>query len=212
MITQLSPLLHRVATYVKPEELLLQKGAWVRFSNAWPDTWKWATGKSFVVKEEPIVVPYAASYVLPGNDYKDIDLSNATDGLKLYPENESVLYQCALGFKPGEYLVHIYVPKDRYVYALGESSMYPDVADAARKYLGAKTPLDSPHTSPLLYFYFIKDMNAFYLRLYVSEGVDFEKCSVVFQINKCQLKEIELTPEQLEKALLIRYYTELTGY
>lgn len=213
MIVQLSPVLHRVTTYTRPEDLLLTKGAWVRFSDLWPDTHKWAKGKTFVVTQEPIIVPYGASYVLPGADYKDIDLSNATAGLKLYPENEGVLYETLLGFKPGDYLCHIYIPKDKYVYALGETSMFPNVADASLKYLGAKTPLDSPHTAPLLKLFSIKDMAAYILRLYVLEGVDFEKCSLAFQINKCQLQEIpNPTPEQLTKALLLRYYTELTGF
>lgn len=213
MIVQLSPVLARVATYTRPEDLLLTKGAWVRFSEAWPDTHRWAKGKVFEVEQEPLIVPYAASYILPGDDYKDIDLSNATEGLKLYPENEAVLYETLVGFKPGEYLCHIYIPKDKYVYALGEASMYPDVADAARKYLGAKTHLDSPHTAPLLKLYCIKDMPAFILRLYVLEDVDYEKVTVTFQVNKTQLREIvNPTPEQLVKALLVRHYTELTGF
>jgi hypothetical protein len=43
--------------------------------------------------------------------------------------------------------------------------------------------------------------------------VDYEKVTITFQINKTQLKEIENpTPEQLAKALLVRHYTELTGF
>lgn len=213
MIVQLSPVLARVSTYTKPEDLLLRKGAWVRFSEQWPDTYKWAKGKVFEVEQEPIIVPYQASYILPGGDYRDVDLSNATAGLKLYPEMEGVLYEALVGFKPGEYLCHIYVPKDKYVYALGEATMWPDVTDPLRKYLGAKSWLDSPHTAPLLKLYFIKDMPAFIFRLLTLEGVDFEKVTVTFQINKCQLREIPTpTPEQVEKALLIRWYTELTGF
>ncbi|MEM1524813.1 MAG: hypothetical protein QW618_01595 [Nitrososphaerales archaeon] len=213
MIVQLSPVIHRVATFAKPEDLMLTKGSWVRFTEAWPDTYKWARGKVFVVEHEPIIVPYEASYILPGNDYKDIDLSNAAGGLKLYPESEGVLYEALVGFKPGKYLVHTYIPKDKYVYSLAEASMFPNVLDPLLKYLGAKTYEDSPHTSPLLKLYFIKDMPAFIFRMYVLEGVDFEKCTIKFQINKCQLREIPSpTAEQREKALLLRYYTELTGF
>lgn len=213
MITQLAPAFARVSVEARPQDLLLQKGSWARFSGSWPDTHKWATGKVFAVAQEPIIVSYQASYTLPGGDYKDIDLSNATAGLKLYPEKEGVLYEIALGLKPGAYLVHIYIPKDRYVYSLGEATMFPNVADTLLKYLGAKTSADSPFSTPLLRLYAIKDMAAFILRLYVLEGVAFEKCTLGFWINKLQLQEMPSpTAEQKEKAILLRYYDELTGF
>jgi len=213
MITELSPLFSRVSTFVTPKDILLQKGSWVRFSNAWPDTHKWARGRVFVVEQEPIIVPYAASYKIPGSDYKDIDLSNATGGLLLYPENEGILYQTSIGLKPGQYVIHTYVPTGKYVYALGESSMYPDVTSATLKYLGAKKYEDSPYENPLWYLYFIKDMAAFILRLLVLEGIDYEKVTIEFKVNKCQIKEIETpTVEQMEKALLLRYHLEFGGF
>ena len=213
MITQLPQLYNRVSIETRPQDILLQKESWVYFSPAWPGTHKWASGKLFEVSEEPIVVSYPVSYILPGDDYKDVDLSNSTAGLKLYPESEGVLYQALVGIKPGDFLVHIYVPKDKYVYALGESSMYPDVTDASKKYLGAKTYADSPYNAPMLQLYFIKDMPAFYFRFYVLEGVDFEKCTVIFQINKCKLTEIEEPDEDMiKKATRIDYYTELSGF
>lgn len=213
MITELSPLLHKVSTEVKPEDLLLQKESWVYFSPEWPDTWDWASGKLFSVKEEPVVVPYAKSYILPDQDYKDLDLSNATNGLKLYPEDEGVLYQCAIGFKLGNYVTHIYVPTNRYVYALGESTMYPDVDDADKLYLGAKKPEDSPAGAPTLFLYFIKDSPAFVLRTYVLRGLDYDKVGFDFAINKCKLEEIKNpTEDMIRKALRVAYYTELSGF
>jgi len=213
MITQLTPLFAKASTSVKPQDFFLQKGSWVRFSKEFPDTHKWARGKTFVVHQEPIIVPYENSYILPGADYKDVDLSNSTAGLKLYPENEQVLYQIALGFKKGDYLMHIYIPSGRYIYSLGYSSMYPDVSSASNLYLGAKTSTESSPEFPLLHIYAIKNMAAYILRHYVTGGVDFEKCSVKFYINKCELREIVTpTTEQEDKALLIRYYTELTGF
>lgn len=208
MLTTLSPLFHRVATQVRPEDLLLQKGSWVHFSRAWPSTWSWASGKSFGVSEEPLLVRYARSYVLPESDYQDYDLSNATAGLKLYPEEQGMLYQCALGLKPGNYIVHLFVPTNRYIYALGEATMYPDVANANLRYLGALRPEDSPHDSPLTFLYFIKDAPAFILRLYVLAGTSYEKVTLEFSINKCKLREVALTEEQAAKALRIAYYTE----
>jgi hypothetical protein len=51
------------------------------------------------------------------------------------------------------------------------------------------------------------------MRLYVDAGVDFDKVTVEFNINKCQLEEIEKpTPEQLDKALLLRWYEEYRGF
>lgn len=213
MITQLSPLLHRVSTEVRPEDLLLQKDAWVYFSDKWPGTWKWCSGKLFRVTEEPILVTYPYSRILPASDYKDLDLSNADAGIKLYPEDEGVLYQCAVGFKPGDYITHVYLPKDKYVYSLGESTMFPDVSDASKLYLGAKRPSDSPHTSPLLFFYFIKDGPALYLRPYILESVTYDKATIEFHVNKTKLSEIENPSEEMiKRALRISYYTELTGY
>jgi len=213
MITQLSSLFKGVSTQVKPEDLFLQKESWVYFSPIWPDTWKWASGKLFRVTDEPLIVPYSKSYILPGEDYKKIDLSNSTAGLKLYPEDEGVLYQCALGFKPGNYITHIYVPSEKYIYHLGESSMYPDITDADKLYLGAKRPEDSPAGSPLLFLYFIKDAPAFYLWPYVLGGVDFEKVTFEFTINKCKLSEITApTEDQINKALKIPYYSEIVGF
>jgi len=213
MITQLQQLFATVSTQVKPEDLFLQKDSLVYFTTAWPDTWKWCSGKLFRVKDEPIIVPYSASYILPSGDYKDIDLSNSAAGLKLYPEDEGILYQCAVGFKPGDYITHIYVPKEKYVYHLAEASMYPDLTSATLKYLGAKRPSDSPAGAPLLFLYFIKDGPAFYLRPYVLEDVAYEKVTLSFTINKTKLEEIPTpTAEQIEKALKVHYYTELTGF
>ncbi len=213
MITQLTPLFAKVSTNVKPQDFFLQKGSWVRFTDHWPDTHKWARNKTFMVQHEPIIVPYENSYILPGSDYKDVDLSNSTNGLKLYPDNEGVLYQIAIGFKKGDYVNHIYVPSGKYIYSLGYATMYPDVSSAANLYLGAKTSTESSPEYPLLHIYAIKDMAAFILRHYVLGGVDFENCSVKFYINKCELQEMtNPTPDQKEKALLMRYYTELTGF
>lgn len=212
MIAQLSPLLSRVSTQVRPEDMLLQKGAWVYFSPSWPGTFAWARGRLFEVIEEPLLVRYAASYILPGSDYRDVDLSNVTAGLKLYPDDEGVLYECAVGLKPGSYLMHIYIPKGKYVFALRDPNMFPDVTDSDKRYLGAKMPSDSPHTSPLLFLYFIKDAPAVSLRLYVTEDVSYDKVPIEFQVNKCRLVEIPATADQIKRAKRIAYHEELLGF
>lgn len=213
MLTQLQQLFGKVATQVKPEDLFLQKESWVYFEKEWPDTWKWCSGKLFRVKEEPVIVPYAASYTLPASDYKKIDLSNSTAGLKLYPEDEGVLYETALGFKPGDYITHIYCPAEKYIYHLGESSMYPDLTSATLKYLGAKRPSDSPAGAPLLFLYFIKNGPAMYLWPYILENVAYEKVTFEFTINKLRLEEIPSpTEDKIRKARKIHYYTNLIGF
>lgn len=214
MISQISPTLHKASVEVRPSDLLLQKGSWVRFSSMFPGSHKWAGGKTFEVSQEPIIVPYLLSYIIPEDDYKDVDLSNSTTGEKLYPESENVLYQIAVGFKPGDYLVHLYVPKDTYVYPLGDSSMYPDVSHVKKRYLGAKTHRESPDTAPLLNLYAIKDMPAFFMRFYtIADAVAFEKCTAQLYINKCKLTEIEGPMEEQEaRALLIPWYEEMKGF
>lgn len=214
MITQISPTLHRAAVEVRSSDLLLQKGSWIKFSDRFPSSHKWASGKVFEVSHEPVVVPYLLSYVIPEDDYKDVDLSNATAGEKLYPVSENVVYQIAIGFKPGDYLVHMYIPKDKYIYPLGDSSMYPDVTHVKKRYLGGKTGRESPDASPLINLYTIKDAQAFFLRFYVlADAVDFEKCTAQVYINKCRLTEIEEpSDEQEAKARLIDWYEDLTGY
>ena len=212
MIHHISPALASVSTSVRPEDLLLKENSWVKFTKAWPDTFKWAKDKVFRVTDA-VLVPAPFSYTLPGDDYKKIDLSNADGGLKLYPTDEGVLYEDALGMKPGEYIVHFYVPTGKYVYHLADDTQIPDVTNVSYRYLGARAWRDSPHTCPLMKLYFIKDMSAFILYLYVLKGVDFDKVSIIHYVNKCKLEEIPSpTSEQRDRALTMKWYTELTGW
>ncbi|GAI38217.1 unnamed protein product, partial [marine sediment metagenome] len=112
------------------------------FSEAFPDAHKWAKGKYFEIKES-VLVSYDKGYILPENDYKNLDLSNATADLKLYPESEGVVYEALIGLKPGNYQVGLYIPGvNDYLLALGDTSSYPDLTDDERKYLAAITPDD----------------------------------------------------------------------
>ncbi len=220
MILSISPALSDVSTLIRPEDLLFKENSWLKFTSAWPDTHKWVKkevqgvqqGRVFRVSNT-VLVPQPYSYILPGDDYKKLDLSNASSGLKLYPTDEGVLYEIALGMKPGDYIIHIYIPANKYVFALAEPTMTPDVTSASYRYLGARRPEDSPDKCPLMKLCAIKDMAAFQLWLYVKKGVDFDKASIIFFVNKCRLEEIENpTPEQRDRATTIRYYTELTGF
>ena len=164
-----------------------------------------------------LLVPVPYSYVLPESDYRKLDLSNASAGLKLYPADEGVLYEILLGLKPGNYIIHVYVPSNRYIFALGDPSMTREVEDSAtpptQRYIGAIRPSDSPALTPLWKLYAVKDMAAFQLWDYVLKGVDFEKTSIVFFVNKLRLAPLTApTVEQVERATTIRYYDELIGF
>ncbi|MBA7610064.1 hypothetical protein ES703_17269 [subsurface metagenome] len=184
------------------------------FSEAFPDAHKWCKGKYFEIKES-VLVSYDRGYILPGDDLvtagistKNLDLSNATAGLKLYPESEGVAYECLIGLKPGNFQIGLYIPGvNDYLLALGDTSSYPDLADDERKYLAAITPDDTPYDNPLLKLWAVKDMAAWILKLYVLSGVEFEKCVLGFRIAKHRLEEIS-KPDVFSK---VDYFTTLRG-
>ena len=217
MINELAPALSRVAINVEANQLMLQQGSWVKFSNQWPDAHKWAKGNVFAVTDTPIMVDFPISYVIAGGDYIDVNLGNlptgfAKNSLNLYPANEQVLYEINIGFKNYDFFAQIGIPSaTNYVYRLGQSFMYPNVTDPIMKYLGKKDYSDSPAHAPLLKLYAIKDMPWAYLRLVALEGKNFEKCAVSFQINKCNLSPISApTSQQVQQATMIKWYEELT--
>jgi len=197
-----------LATVSPPVSKLLQEGFYARFTDQWPETLPHVKGKTFQV-ERTNQVPYDLSYIIPTNDYRDVDLSNATGGENIYPENTRTLYQIILGFKPGNYLVHFYIPAGEYVHRLEQAGMVPNVASATLRYLGACKPEDSPYDDKRIFIYTVKDLEPLILRLFVDNGADFDKCVLGLVVNKCYLKEIAPTAEQLSRALKIDYYTEL---
>lgn len=217
IITELAPALARVAVETKQDQLALQQGSWIQFSNQWLDTWKWAKGNVFTVTDPPIMVDFPMSYIISGGDYIDVNLGNLPTGfsktaLNIYPANEQIVYEIAVGFKKYDFFAQVGIPAaNNYMYRLGQSFMYPVITDPILKYLGKKDYKDSPDHAPLLKFYAIKDAPQIYLRLYALEGKNFEKCSVIFQINKCNLTQIATpTTQQRQQATMIRWYDELT--
>lgn len=217
MISQLSPAFARVSVQARPEDLFLQKGSWVQFSSQWPGEHAWASGKSFIVVNDPLVVTFPMSYIIPGSDYVDVNLANLPGGftktiLNIMPAKQNVVYQAGIGIKQGDFFIQVGIPAaQQYVFRLGQSFMYPTINDANLKYLGQKTYQDSPERSPLLFFYFLYNQPYFFLRIYALKGKAFEKCTVVFYLNKCDLQTTLLSAEQQQKALLIPYYTELVN-
>ena len=188
---------------------LLQKGFFVKFSNEWPETIPDLKGKFFRVARVN-EVNQDLPYILPSGNYCDVDFSNQAGGVNLYPENTKSLFEVALGFKPGNYQVQFYIPAGEFVNRLEQAGMVPNVAVAARKYLGAFKPEDSPYEDKRILLYFVKDLEPLIARTFVDTGCDFEKCVFGITVNKCYLEEMKTpTSEQLARAKEILYYTEL---
>ena len=188
---------------------LLQKGFFVRFTQEWPDTLPQVKGKFFRVARVN-EVPYDLYYTIPSGNYRDVDLSNQVGGENIYPENTRTLYEVALGFKPGNYQVQLYIPAGEFVNRLEQAGMVPNVASATLKYLGAFKPEDSPYEDKRILFYFVKDLEPTILRTFVDNGTDFEKCVFGLTVNKCYLEQIkEPTQEQLNRSKELLYYTQL---
>ena len=87
--------------------------------------------------------------------------------------------------------------------------MVPNVTSATLRYLGARKPEDSPYDDKRIFMYSVKDLEPLILRLLVDNGVAWEKMVLGLVVNKCYLKQITPTAEQLAKAKKIDYYTEL---
>lgn len=187
---------------------LLQEGYLVTFPDTWPSTMNHIRGKTFRI-EATNQVPYPLPYKIPTGDYKDVDLSNNSDGEKLYPTNAESLFEISMGLSIGNYVVHFYIPQGKSINQLEYAGMYPDLSSATLRYLGAKQPKDSPADDPRIKLYFPMDTTPMIIRPYVLPGVDYEKVVVTLIINKCRLQEIEPTQEQLNKAKVLRYYSEL---
>ncbi len=160
----------------------------IYFTDKWPMAW--VMDKYFEIAQTKPLVSYVKSYTIPGSDYINLDISNATSGLKLYPETTNRVHEILVGFKMGNYVVQIDVPNGTPLTRLPESSMIPSTSDASLKYLNAKNPEESPAYSSNLKFWAIKDMDAIVLRPLVPSGVDYEKVTVTFTIAKHVLVEI----------------------
>jgi len=188
---------------------LLQKGFFVKFTDEWPDTLPHVKGKFFRVARVN-QVNQDLPYILPSNDFRDVDFSNQTGGVNLYPEGSRTLYEVALGFKPGNYQVQFYIPAGEFVSRLEQAGMVPDVTVAARRYLGAFKPEDSPYEDKRILLYFVKDLEPMILRTFVDTGCDYEKAVFGVTVNKCYLDEMKTpTADQLARSKEILYYSQL---
>jgi len=189
----------------------LQEGYLVTFSSDWPSTHEAIREKTFRI-DAVNQVPYDLSYIIPTGDFRDVDFANGSGTFKenIYPENQNSLFEVLLGFKPGNFLSHWYIPAGKSVHNLEYAQMYPDLTNAKRKYLGARQPKDSPYEDPRIKLYFVKDLAPMIMRLFVLPGVDYEKVVTGLTINKCLMREIDLPTEADRlKAKVIRYYDYL---
>ena len=190
---------------------LLQEGYLVYFTGGWPSTHSAHREKLFRI-DAVNQVPYDRFYIIPTGDYRDVDFSNGSGTFQesVYPENQNTLFEVLVGFKPGAFVSHWYVPAGKSVHQLEFAQMFPDVSDVDKRYLGARMAADSPFEDPRIKLYFVKDLAPVIMRLYALAGVDYEKVVVGLTINKLKMVEIEEpTQDQRLKAKVIRYYDEL---
>lgn len=172
---------------IKPLGRIILPDWWVSFSNNFPDGLSHVKGKTFRIAKQQ-QVKYELSYIIKEACYADVDLSNDT-GQQLYPNDTSILYEMLIGFKPGNYLCHVYFPAEFPVYSLDYPGMNPLMSDAAKKYLGAIKPEDSPTDNPIFKLYLVYKLTPIILRLYADDGVAYEKATLEFTINRCLIKE-----------------------
>lgn len=144
------------------------------------------------------------------NDYKDIILSNAASGKEnIYPDVEGEMYEILVGFEEGV-LVYPQIPGSRYFYKLSYSDMLPDPSNTTKRYIGPWKATDSPYYAPRLRLTFIYKLTPLKLRLYVDSADQYEKVIIRFLVNRCNIEQITPTPEEVSKARLVKYYSELS--
>lgn len=221
MIIELAKLFGRADISVRPEDVLAKKGSWFKFSSQFPNSanFAWASGRTFEVAADPVLTKFPVALKLPGSDYQLLDLSNQnipnmssppgiSGSLQAYPAQTGILYEIAVGLHPGNYIVQLFVPKSQYVYTVGATSIFPDIANQYYRYLGAKRPQDSPERSPLWKLYAIYSQTAFILAPFV-DGVDFDKVTIDLYINKCPLREVLAKSMTAQAAALAATQTPL---
>ena len=188
----------------RPKILLYDQ--WVRFSDKFPSGLSHVKGKYMKVAKQ-VQVTYPLTRIIKENCYIDIDLSNEDGAERLFPDNDGNLYEILIGLRPGHWWVIPYFPADQPVYRLDYPTMSPLVSDAKLRYLGNIRPEDSPADDPLLRLYVVYKLKPVVLRMVVDAGVDYEKCSMMFDINRCHMEEG--TPPEGSRVKFIEYIDEL---
>lgn len=204
-----------------PSKREYETNDFVTFTQVWPTNLGIKPGMTYQIIWHQNV-PYVLKYIIPVGDYKDVDLSDpstysATGPENLYPYGtNNTLYQILIGFKPGNYIVHPYMPQNQYILGLEYTNMSPtndNMTNAKLKYVGGIRPGDSPYYDPRIKLVTVYNMLPFYLRFLALDGYssnDEEKCIAPIIVNHCQLQEApDATAEQKAKNV-IRYVTEIS--
>jgi hypothetical protein len=213
-----------MATVTPGVPALLQDGYYVKFSDYWPAALQQITypdntsptgtrGKFFQIAVTN-AVPYQLSYKIPSNDYRDVDFSNVNSAFNenLYPQSNKTLYETVVGFKKANFLAQLFIPAGEYVKRLEQASMVPNVTSPTLRYLGSLRYKDSPYQDPQFYFYSVFNMEPFIMRLFVDDGVDYDKIVLGLTVNKCYLNEIppqNVTTDMMNKSFKLNYYSQL---
>lgn len=187
----------------RPKVLL--PGHWVKFSNNFPSSLN-VGGKTFSIAKQQ-QVGYPRSLKVKEACYVDLNLSNDDGQEYLYPDIADHLYETLIGFKPGNFMCHVYFPADYPLYRLDYPEMSPLISSATLKYLGAIKPEDSPVDNPIFKLYTVYNLKPIILRMIADDGVDYEKITIEFTINRCLLQAG--TPPPGSTVKLIQYLDEI---
>ena len=249
----ISPLLNKANVSLRPSDILAEKGSLFRFSDKYPKSGEtaWASGRVFIVDADPVFMTVPYSNIIANGDWVNLDLTVEKMGpppspgvphptsaqqfaKQLYPVNPDIVYQIGIGMKPGNYLVLTYIPYGGNPIAqLGSSAIVATVNDPVYRYFGARYPYDSSHKAPTWFLYTIQGADQIVLQQYMDSGdtmdiatsVLYGKATFEFQINKCHLKEVTESPNNLaevglaglnfqtvkERAMYIPRFTELSN-
>jgi hypothetical protein len=217
VISELSPLFHDGVALIRPEDAQLRKHSWVRFSKRWPNDLNkggWASGQTFVVRQDTVLVDYPVSRIIVDQDWAVLDLTNqslpAIPGVphptafqagtfQMYPVNPDIIYQISVGMKKGDYFNQLQISSQSLnIYQLGSSAIPPAMIDPVYRYLGAKYPKDSPYNSPTWFLYSILNAPQILLNVFMDGGDTmvganhYGKATIDFRVNKAQLTNITL--------------------
>ena len=223
---------------------LIQDKWYLKFSDSWPPdrtnvVGTSPTGKNYgrffqvVARNE---VPYDLPYIIPANDFRDVDFSNVPTlpaaQENLYPIANQTLYEIQLGFKRANFLAQFYIPASQPLSRLEQTTMIapdPPTITAANfasplRYMGQRKWQDSPYDDKKIYIYTIRDMDHLIMRLFVDTALpviatDYEKIVVGLVVNKLKLQEIPTQfdtngnvvfpdTQMMQRAKPIPYYTD----
>ena len=176
-----------VTLETKAQPRILLPGWWVRFVG-FPDYLSSVKDKTMRIVKQ-VQVHYELSYILKEATYLDINLSNEDTGVKLFPDAGDNLYELIIGLKPWNGYILPYFPASQPIYRLDYPTMSPLPSDSALKYLGTIRPSDSPVENPTFKLYLMYELKPVILRLVCDDGVDWDKCTLEFLVNRCQLAE-----------------------